>query len=85
MSTPITVGTRRIKTLVLNAGPNSTLASRDDCAVLHRATSFAVVSGVSEKQREAFQKELDKRGYAMTLDAGAGDGGGQSQYSRVDP
>ena len=64
---PVTIGNRRIKTLVLNARPNSNLVSRDDCAVLHRATSFAVVSGVTEKERALFQKELDKRGYALTL------------------
>ncbi len=67
LPSPITVGNRRIKTVVLNAGPNSKLASRSDCAVLHRATTFASVSGVTEKEVALFQKELDKRGFAMTL------------------
>ena len=67
LPSPITVGNRRIKTVVLNAGPNSTLASRADCAVMHRATTFAAVSGVTEKEVALFQKELDKRGFAMTL------------------
>ena len=67
LPSPITVGGRRIKTIVLNASPNSKLASRNDCAVMHRATTFAVVSGVTDKEVALFQKELDKRGYAMTL------------------
>ena len=67
LSQPITVGSRRITHLVLNAHPHTKFVGGSDVAVMHRATTYAVVGGVTEKERAWFQKELDKRGYAFTV------------------
>lgn len=67
LPSPIMVGNRRITALVLNAHPNSLTLASANTAVLRRATTYAVVGGVTEKERAWFQKELDKRGYAFTL------------------
>jgi len=64
---PIIVGSRRITHLVLNARPDDPRHSTGDTAVLHRATELLSVSGISERDRQWFQKELDARGYAIRV------------------
>jgi SpoIVB peptidase S55 len=67
LAEPIMVGARRITSLVLNAPTDANMTSTSDMAVMHRATTYAIAGGVSEKNRNWLQKELDKRGYAVTL------------------
>ena len=81
---PLTFGDRSIKSLVLNAPANDRRQSSGSVAVLHPATSFLTLGGVSEKNREWFQKELDKRGFAMTL-MGGGGGGSNSKAISAPP
>lgn len=75
---PLIVGDRRITRLVLNARADDAQRSTDSVAVLHRATSLLSVTGVSERNRLWLQKELDKRGYALTVESAAGSGGGRA-------
>ncbi len=64
---PIRIGGRDVSRLVLNARPDTPIPHGADVAVMRRATTYAVVGGVGERERAWFQKELDKRGYAFTL------------------
>jgi hypothetical protein len=64
---PILVGDRRITRLVVNARPDDHRPSTPDTAMLHRATSLLSVSGLNERDRQWFQQELDRRGYALTV------------------
>jgi hypothetical protein len=73
---PITIGGRHISRIVLNAPLNDKRHSTSDTAVMHRATSFMFAPGISESSRKWFQDLLNKRGYAVTLTAGAGGGMG---------
>ena len=78
---PIKIGIRTISKLSLNAPPNSKEDSKRGTAVLHRATSFMTVGGVSEKNRSWFQKELDRRGFAITLLSSGTSGAGASSFT----
>lgn len=71
ISPPIQVGSRLISRLVLNAPLFDPRQSNATTAVLHRATSFMTVGSVSEKNRLWLQKELDRRGFAVTVVAGS--------------
>lgn len=73
---PITIGSRRITRIVLNAPLGDPHHSTLDTAVMHRATSFMFAPGISESSRKWFQELLNKRGYAVTLATGAGGGMG---------
>ncbi len=77
---PITIGSRHISHLVLNARPDDPRHSTDDTAVMHRATSYMFAAGISESNRKWFQNELDKRGYAVTITSGGGGMGAGGNY-----
>jgi hypothetical protein len=64
---PIVVGNRRISRFVVNARPDDHRPSTNDTAIMHRATSMLMVSGITERDRKWFQQELDNRGYALTV------------------
>ena len=68
---PIQVGRRHISKLVLNAPLTDPRHSDDHTAVLHPATSFLTVGSIAEKNRIWLQKELDRRGFAVTVVAGS--------------
>lgn len=67
LASPITVGSRHIARLVLNARADYSGRSHGDVAVLQRATSLLAVSGISNPTRQWLQKEMDSRGYAITV------------------
>ena len=67
LAQPVQIGGRSVSRLVLNARPDTPIPHGADVAVMRRATTYAVVGGVGERERAWFQKELDRRGYAFTL------------------
>lgn len=71
LSEPITIGRRQIKSLVLNARLEDPRRSTPETAVLHRATTLLCVSGMKPRERDWLQKELDQKGYGITVLAGA--------------
>jgi sugar lactone lactonase YvrE len=77
---PIRVGDRLITRLVWNAPLSDPRHSDEHVAVLHPATSLLTVGSVSEKNRQWLQKELDRRGFAVTVVAGASSSAGTSSF-----
>ncbi len=71
LTPPIQVGGRSISKLIVNAPLSDSRRSDDHTAVLHPATSFLTVGSISEKNRTWLQKELDRRGFAVTVVAGS--------------
>lgn len=74
LAQPIDVDGRHLSKLVLNARADETRRSTPATAVLYRATTLLSVTGLRDKDRDWLQKELDKRGYAVTVAAGPGVG-----------
>lgn len=68
---PIKIGGRQIRHLVLNARLEDPRRPTTDTAVLHRATTLLCVSGMKPRERDWLQKELDQKGYGITVLAGA--------------
>ncbi len=71
---PIHLDGRKITHLVLNASRDT--HSTDRTASLHLANTLLTVSGIDAPLKEWFQKELDKRGFALTVTGGSGAGDG---------
>jgi len=77
---PIQVGDRTITQIVLNAPLSDPRRSDSHVAVLHPATSLMTAGGISEKNRQWLQKELDRRGFAVTVVAGATGAGAPASF-----
>jgi len=71
LQSPIRVGDRLITKLVLNAPLSDKRQSDEHTAVLHPATSLLTAGSISEKNRQWLQKELDRKGYAVTVVSGS--------------
>lgn len=81
---PVRIGKRSISRLILDARADACCSS-GDTAVLHRATSLVTVTGIREPLRAWLQKELDQRGYALTVAQGAVIGSSRSKPFRTAP
>jgi sugar lactone lactonase YvrE len=81
LAQPIEVGRRKIRRLLLNAKLHPTVGVAPDTAVLSRATSLLSVSNLKPRERDWLQKELDQKGYAITVLAGTGVGKSESPIS----
>jgi sugar lactone lactonase YvrE len=80
LSQPIQVGDRTITRLVYNVPLSDPRRSDAHLAVLHPATSLLTAGSLSERNRQWLQKELDRRGFAVTVMAGASGSGGAASF-----
>lgn len=78
---PIRVGNRVISQIALNVPQNDARKSSDSVAVFRQTASHLSAIGVSEKNRQWLQQELNKKGYNVVI-TGGGQSGGNGTFAQ---